>query len=272
MDWLIEWIRAAEAARPTCGNKPEFDALIRSQKERLDRPSPRAEEIVTNQSADEFKRKNVAKMGQRLGNQYSVLWNELAVLYFRWKEYVELFGTKPGRVELLNRAASTFFRTIQDTLWETTLLHLARLTDSPISYGRKNLTIRNLAEFIDDVNFKLEVEQLVQVALKETEFARDWRHRLSAHRDLNLALNDPSATVPTGSKAQVDAALKAIADVMNAVQGHYMDAYTPFDFGSTLNGAVTLLHLINRGLKANQAREERILKGEVLEDDLDSNL
>jgi hypothetical protein len=32
---LREWIRAAEAARTTCLNVPEFDVLIRHQKQRL---------------------------------------------------------------------------------------------------------------------------------------------------------------------------------------------------------------------------------------------
>jgi hypothetical protein len=51
-----------------------------------------------------------------------------------------------------------------------------------------------------------------------------------------------------------------------------MDQFTPFDFASADNGAVTLLYLIHRGLKANKQREARILKGEQLEDDLDPNL
>ena len=36
MDALREWIRAAEAARATCLNVPEFDMLIRHQKQRLE--------------------------------------------------------------------------------------------------------------------------------------------------------------------------------------------------------------------------------------------
>jgi hypothetical protein len=64
-------------------------------------------------------------------------------------------------------------------------------------------------------------------------------------------------------------ALKSVADVLNAVQGHYLDAYTPFDFASRHASAVTLLHLIYRGLKANEAREARLNKGEYSGDDLD---
>ena len=161
---------------------------------------------------------------------------------------------------------------VQDIMWDAILVHIARLTDSPITFGRKNLTIKNIADFIEDVNLKTRVEQLVQTMLKATEFCRDWRHRLIAHRDLDLALNDPSAVVPTANKQQVDEALKAIAKVLNAVEEHYADAHTIFDFGGPHNGSVTLLYLIQRGLKANQEREERLLKGEHLEADLDHAL
>jgi hypothetical protein len=60
----------------------------------------------------------------------------------KWGEYVELFGTKPSRIDLRNRAAGGFFRVVQDGLWEDVLLHVARLTDAPRSGGRANLTIR----------------------------------------------------------------------------------------------------------------------------------
>ena len=62
------------------------------------------------------------KDGEPLGALFSALWQEVAVLHFHWKEYVELFGTKPERIALLNRAAPHFFRMLQDELWESTLL------------------------------------------------------------------------------------------------------------------------------------------------------
>jgi hypothetical protein len=272
MKHLLEWIRAAERVRATCQNASEFDALIRFQKQRLKELERRSGQNMADQTSDEFKRQCVDKMGEQLGIQYSALWQEVAVIHLNWKEYVELFGTNPQRVEMLNQAAPMFFHMIQNEGWEACLLALARITDSPKSAGRENLTIRNLPTLTGDPQTKTNLNELIELALKATEFCRDWRNRHVAHRDLSLALKEPTKELAEGNRAKVNAALKAIADVLNAVQGHYMDQFTPFDFASAHNGAVTLLYLIHRGLKANKQREARILKGEHLEDDLDPNL
>ncbi len=87
-------------------------------------------------TAEESKADHVAAMGVELGEFYSALWHELAWIHSKWAEYVTLFGTTSTRVELLNQAAPRFFRTIQDSLWEDVLLHIARLTDSPRSAGK----------------------------------------------------------------------------------------------------------------------------------------
>ena len=77
---------------------------------------------MLDRTAEEAKKANIEKMGEPLGALFSALWQEVAVLHFHWKEYVELFGTKPERIALLNRAAPHFFRMLQDELWESTLL------------------------------------------------------------------------------------------------------------------------------------------------------
>jgi hypothetical protein len=59
----------------------------------------------------------------------------------KWEEFVVLFGTKPSRVDLVNRAAGGFFRLVQDTFFADVLLHLCRLTDPASTGGKDNLTI-----------------------------------------------------------------------------------------------------------------------------------
>jgi hypothetical protein len=72
-----------------------------------------------NRSADEIRKTNVEKMGAQLGEVYSALWQEVAVGHFYWKEYIELFGTKSERIELLNETAPHFFYMLQEELWES---------------------------------------------------------------------------------------------------------------------------------------------------------
>lgn len=177
---------------------------------------------MSNLTATEAKAKNIGGMGEALGSLYSELWQSVAIIHFYWSEYVVPFGTNPERIGILNRAAPFFFRMLQDELWENSVLHLARLTDPAKSAGRKdraNLTIQALPELIADPALRDEVRRLIDNAMLQTEFCRDWRNRRIAHRDLKLALQQPTKPLANGSRAQMKSALVAIAAVLNAIGG-----------------------------------------------------
>jgi AbiU2 len=120
---------------------------------------------VADLSAEEVKKRNIEKMGEPLGTQFTALWNELAILYLYWGEYTELFGTKPSRIELMNQAAPAFFHMLQEELWESRLLHIARIADASATGGKTNLTRRNLPELIPDAAAKAKVTALVDAAI-----------------------------------------------------------------------------------------------------------
>jgi hypothetical protein len=219
--------------------------------------------LTLSRTAVEAKADNIQMMGQDLGEQYSVLWQEVATIHENWREFIELYGTKRERLDLINQAAGSFFRMVQDSLWDGTLLHLARLTDPPKSVGKENLTIQNFPALINDVNTKKQVGQLVQEAIDKTGFCRDWRNRRISHFDLKLALGQPAVPLADADKAKVDAALKAIVDVMNAVAG----SETGYGMLSPPNGAVGLLYVIDDGLRADEQRTERLRNGKPLDGD-----
>jgi hypothetical protein len=221
--------------------------------------------------ADEIKKVNIEKMGEPLGTQYSELWQELASIHIKWGEFVDAFGTALERVELLNRAAPLFFRTAQDALWEASVIHVARLTDPPHSPGGKgksNLTVQNLPTLVADETLKSKLATLLATALKASEFSRDWRNRYIAHRDLSLALNAPAEPLAEASKKQMDEALKALSNVLNAVEVHYKKSETRFDMKARHGGAVNLLYVLYDGAKAQDARAKRLEAGEPSEEDL----
>ena len=156
--------------------------------------------MARNLTADEVREEHLASMGPHLGPVYNALWNEVAWLHAKWHEYKELYGEKPPRLELLNRASGFFFRIVQDTLWENTLLHLARLTDPSRSAGRQNLTVLQLPSLVNDPGLREQLEALLTEAKSKAEFARDWRNRHIAHRDLDKALGkgaEPLAAAPS---------------------------------------------------------------------------
>lgn len=115
-------------------------------------------------------------MGKDLGALYSALWQEVASIHAKWAQYVVLFGTKPERIELLNKAAPSFFHLVQDTLWENVILHIARLTDSPQSVGKPNLSIKRLPVLISDPKLREKIDSEVSACVSSAEFSRDWRN------------------------------------------------------------------------------------------------
>jgi hypothetical protein len=224
---------------------------------------------VADLTADESKQRNIAKMGEALGTQYSVLRQEVVLLHRNWQQYVELFGTKPARIELLNQSAPYFFRVLQEDLWDVTLLHIARLTDPPKTGNKENLTIQTFLALVGAAKTKETLAALLAIVKEKTEFCRDWRNRYIAHNDLDIALDRAANPLADASRLQVKEVLKAISDVMNAVDFHYFHSETRFDLGGTLGGAMPLLYALHRAKKAQDESLKRLEAGEFNEDDLD---
>jgi hypothetical protein len=224
---------------------------------------------MVNRTAVEAKADNIVEMGEPLGELYSALWQAVATVHVYWKEYVELFGSKPERIDLLNRAAPAFFHMLQEELWELALLRISRLTDPAKTgrAGRLNLTIQALPGLISDATLKAQVTKLVEDAVIETAFYRDWRNRRIAHSDLKLALEQPTTPLAAASRLQVKTALQALTAVLNALAGHYFQSEIRFDVGARISGAVALLYVLNDGVKVREARQRRLEEGKPTEDD-----
>jgi hypothetical protein len=219
-------------------------------------------------TAEEAKKEYIACMGEDLGRVFHALWQEVAWLYIKWGEYVDLFGKKPSRIELMNRAAPGFFRIVQDSLWEETILHIARLTDPPRTAGRDNLTIQRLPELIQDSQLLAKLSGLIKLAIQSTKFCRDWRNRRIAHTDLHLAIEDGINPLKPASRKLVKEALITLVNVLNAITQHYQDCESSFDVPACYGGGESLLYVIDDGLRADEERRKRIERGEYNKEDL----
>jgi hypothetical protein len=187
----------------------------------------------------------------------------------KWAEYVVLFGTSSERVALLNEASPSFAHLLQDALWENVLLHIARLTDPAMSCGKTNLSLAALAAAIDRPATRAKAEAKVQVALSSSKFARDWRNRHIAHKDLHLALEKGSTPLAVASRNLVAQALTDLGAMLNVVSQEYVASTSFFDGGPEVGGAIDMLYALNEGLLARRARRERLERGEYKPEDFE---
>ena len=219
-------------------------------------------------TAEESRQECIRVMGDSLGELYHYLWQELVWLYSKWLEFVELYGSKPSRIDLMNETAPYFFRIVQDVLLEDVILGISRITDSPKSLGKDNLTIYKIPDLITDEKFKKKLSNLNEDVRQETSFCRDWRNRRLAHNDFLLTTNRETKELEFASHEKIKKALLSISKVLNEISLKYFRSTTAFEFnGGTLGNAVSLLYVIYDGLKANKERKNRMDKGEEREDD-----
>ena len=221
----------------------------------------------TTKTADEARRHYIEHMGVPLGSLYSELWQEVAWLYVKWNEYVALYGRKDSRIELLNNAAPLFFRVVQDTFLEDTILHIARLTDPPRSAGEPNLTIRRLPTLFVDTKVANRISTLIEKADSATSFCRDWRNRHLAHRDLALALDSGAEPLAPASRKAIRNALDSVGEVLDTVSVHFLKTSIKFDMESNIGGAEVLLRVLDDGIRAAVERRRRVQSRNYTPDD-----
>lgn len=196
------------------------------------------------------------KMPTVLADLHFHLENELTWLHLIWKEYKTLYATNERRVHLLNATAPNFFVHFENLVWRDVMLHLCCLTDPPKSAGKDTLTVRRLPDAVDDAQLKARVQQETDIAAQAAGFARDWRHRLIAHRSLDHVLNPQLEPLATAGCSEIENALTALRQVMNSVSVHYEGRYQDFEgVVASSSGAQALLYFLSSGLEAEETRK-----------------
>lgn len=208
---------------------------------------------MTYRSPEEVTREHLEILGPQLGPVYHALYNDCLWLCVKWHQYVELYE-QPERIDLLNRTAGLFFQIVQDTFWDDTLLHLTRLTAPQSSMGKDNLTIQRLPDLIADTRFRAEIKPLVETAVAATAFARDWRNRRIAHRDLELAIKEGAKPLDPASRQQIQCALDGVCRVMERITEYYFKCESHFELitRAIAGDAVSLLYVVQAGIEAQE--------------------
>ncbi len=218
----------------------------------------------------EIRSQHLQVLGPELGAIYHALHREVVWLHAKWLEYRKLYGHSADRIDLLNDIAGFFFRVVHDVLWEDVLLHLARLTDSSKSMGKQNLTLKRLPAVIPEPALAAEVEHLVDTAIAACSFAKDWRNRRLAHRDLDLAVEVPQTRqLAEASRRKVEDALAAVSAVLNRLQQHYFSSEVVFRYFHAVGDAEALVYYLRAAGQAEERRTQRVLEGKMLPEDLE---
>jgi hypothetical protein len=153
-------------------------------------------------------------------------------------------------------------------LWEDVVLHIARLTDPPESPGSKpNLTLLRLPFLVADPALRQEVQTSVDAAKTAASFAKDWRNRRLAHRDLALALENAAQPLPGISRQNVEVALSAFRVVLNTLHEKYFDSKIAFELFQVHGDAEALVYHLGVAKAADERRFERLRRGNPLPED-----
>jgi hypothetical protein len=201
-------------------------------------------------SAEQVRERSIAAMPAPLGEIHYALHNEVAWLHVKWKNYRALFARDQETIDLLNAAAPAFFHALQRMMWEDVLLHLCRLTDPPKSVGRDNLTVRRLPDTTPDPNLQNQVRPLVDDVNQRTQFARDWRNRRLAHRELPPTSGQAAQPLASISRQQIEDALGAIRRTMNCIEQHYLHAPVSYEHSvEALGGVESLLARLRKSVQ-----------------------
>jgi hypothetical protein len=206
-------------------------------------------------------------MGTKLGTAFYAIVADVQLLHAKWGDYVELFGVKPSRIDLLNQVAPDVFARFQDTLFNDVLLHVARLVDPPTSCGKPNLSLKHVAMLVVDADAKCRIEPLVADMEEKARFCRDWRNRRLAHADFALAIGDPVSPLAPATRYAVKEAIAAIAVLLNETSAYYCNSSLHFRCPESY-GALGLLYVLDDGLRAEAERQERIKHRNYRQDDI----
>lgn len=193
------------------------------------------------------------KMPPDVAETHKLLGQQLWLLNARWNDYKMLYCTDDETVQLLEDTASFFFQMVREVLRDDIILTLCRITDPAASTvqgaKRGNLTIQYLISIIPpaDGTVKQRLSNLPATIKGHCGKMRVHRNRRVAHADLETKLKRSNGLLPGIGIAYVDAALKSIADLLNAVELYYDDNERPYHNGTySSEGASALIDFIRR--------------------------
>lgn len=157
---------------------------------------------------------DVYQMGDELRMAYDRIWKRLAQATLVWNESLIIFDNSEN-LNLANDTAPSFFRIVQEALWQEVNLEISRLTD-PLKVGRRKTDgLRRLLAIAKEER-KLQgchdIDEALESAVKDCKPIRERRNQVLAHSDVSPT---KAAFIPREEKDSTEKALHALAKFMN---------------------------------------------------------
>ncbi len=211
------------------------------------------------QTADEFKKSMTDILGNDFGSFLYVIYNEIAWLSLKWSEYCQLFAMKETRIELLNQSAPSFFFLVQRTLLDSIILGIAKLTDPCNSGKNKNITLNAIPDYIDDQNSNLkeDIQNEISQLIPKAQFCRDRRNKIIAHMDFDFMLDSKNVEeLESATRDKIETVIASIQSIYNKITNTALQPIVDN------RGAISLLHVIENGIRFREEAMEKRKQGE----------
>jgi AbiU2 len=158
---------------------------------------------------------------------FESLKEDMTVVSLHLKLFQTLYAEEWGNVDLLNDIAPGTFWVLQNALFDSIVMRVARLTDQPKMKKGKNLTLASLIEAVGKDGDTTMAQQLREEYAKVDERVKpikELRHKVTAHTDLSTRRR--VAPMPTVRMEELCRAVKSLGEFLNI-----------FDHG--VNGSLT---------------------------------
>ncbi|MCB1470528.1 MAG: hypothetical protein KDK08_26030 [Rhizobiaceae bacterium] len=213
--------------------------------------------MVTKES-DQLHDEYLQKLGEEFGATYFHARNEWCDLWLTWKQFENLFGHGPERVELLNKAGAAFFYRVDRHFFEAVTLALCRLSDPVKSAGKSNLTVMRFEQFMDTEDRKTRMSELLEAVKTATEFARDWRNRRISHNDYELKIGT-AEPLKDATRDLMNEAISALFQVLGFISAEFLDQHLHNEVIDHLNNEMVMLERLYLGHETWERKMEDFL-------------
>ena len=215
---------------------------------------------MVTRSAEQILKEYKDTLGEDFGEIYFHAYVEWCDLSHTWKQFKNLFGHGPERVDLMNRAGAGFFYRVDRFFFEAVVMAVCRLSDPVKTVKKANLTVMLFEQHMDTEIRKKTMKKLLEKVEDSTEFARDWRNRRIGHNDFNLKVGT-AKPLERITLESMDAAISALHKTLYYIGTEFMDVDMMNEFAGNYRDEMVMLNCLYRGDEDFRDEQEALMAG-----------